>query len=80
MIKKIGIVGFGQMGSGIAQVSAAVGYKVIGADVSDDTFKKGMSYIGKSLDKGIEKGKLTPADKEKVLANISHAGAYDRTR
>jgi 3-hydroxybutyryl-CoA dehydrogenase len=74
MIKKIGIVGFGQMGSGIAQVSAAAGYKVVGADVSDDTFKKGLGYIGKSLDKGIEKGKLTAADKEKVLTNISHAG------
>ncbi|MFZ1684823.1 MAG: 3-hydroxybutyryl-CoA dehydrogenase [Candidatus Zixiibacteriota bacterium] len=73
MIKTIGIVGFGQMGSGIAQVSAAAGYKILGADVSDDTFKKGMGYISKSLDKAIEKGKGTEADKTKVLGNISRA-------
>ena len=71
MIKKIGIVGFGQMGSGIGQVAAAKDYKVIAVEVTDDAFKTGQKYIAKSLDKMIERGKAEPAFKEKVLGNIS---------
>ena len=71
MIKKVGIVGFGQMGSGIGQVAAAAGYEVTAVEVSEDVFKRGMAYITKSLDKAIEKGKADQAHKDKVLGNIT---------
>lgn len=71
MIKKVGLVGFGQMGSGIGQVSAANGYEVVACEVTDDAFRVGMKYINKSLDKQLEKGKIDQAFKDKVLGNIS---------
>jgi 3-hydroxybutyryl-CoA dehydrogenase len=71
MIKKVGIVGFGQMGSGIGQVAATAGYQVIAREVSDELLKKGLSYITKSLDKAIERGKADQALKDKVLGNIT---------
>jgi len=75
MIKKVGIVGFGQMGSGIGQVSAAAGYDVVACEISDDAFKKGLGYITRNLDKAIEKGKADEAQKEKILSKI--AGTSD---
>lgn len=72
-IKKIGIVGFGQMGSGIGQVSAAAGYEVRALEVSEELFKRGLGYITKSLDKAIERGKADQVLKDKVLGNISQA-------
>jgi len=71
MIKKVGIVGFGQMGSGIGQVAASNDYEVKAIEVNDDAFQTGMKYINKSLSKMIEKGKADEAFKEKVLGNIS---------
>lgn len=73
MMKKIGIVGFGQMGSGIAQVSAGAGYQVLAMDLAEPAFKRGFGNITKSLDKAIEKGKADQALKDKVLGNIKQA-------
>ncbi len=70
MIKKVGIIGFGQMGSGIGQVAAGAGYSVIACEVSDSAVQTGLKYITKSLDKAIEKGKSDQATKDKVLGNI----------
>jgi len=70
-IKKLGIVGFGQMGSGIAQVAAAAGYPVIATDEKDEFLKKGLSRIEGLLNKAIEKGKATEEDKKKTLGNIT---------
>jgi 3-hydroxybutyryl-CoA dehydrogenase len=71
MIKKVGVVGFGQMGSGIGQVAAASGYEVTAVEVSDEFLERGMKYITRNLDKAIEKGKADQAHKEKVLGNIN---------
>ncbi len=70
-IKKLGIVGFGQMGSGIAQVAAAAGYPVVANDAKEEYLKKGLSRIEGLLNKAIEKGKATEDDKKKVLGNIT---------
>jgi len=70
-IKKLGIIGFGQMGSGIAQVAAAAGYPVIATDEKDEFLKKGLSRIEGLLNKAIEKGKATEEDKKKTLGNIT---------
>jgi len=68
--KKIGIVGFGQMGSGIAQVTAAAGYQIIAREEKEELLQKGIKGIERLLDKAIEKGKATAEDKSKVLGNI----------
>ena len=71
-IKKVGVLGFGLMGSGIAQVAAAAGYTTVVRDVSDAVMAKGKAGIGKSLDKFVEKGKLAAADRDAALARLSY--------
>jgi 3-hydroxybutyryl-CoA dehydrogenase len=70
-IKKVGIVGCGQMGSGIAETCAKVGYEVLVCEVDDPILSKGLSKIQKSLAKAVEKGKLAEADMQAILARIS---------
>ena len=70
-IKTVGVLGCGLMGSGIAQISAAAGYKTIVREVEDSLVKKGMGRIEKFLAGGVEKGKVTPEDKDRTLANLS---------
>jgi len=69
-IKKIGIIGAGTMGHGIALVSAKAGYDVILADIKEDYVKKGLSSVEKFIDKSVEKGKMTPEDKTHILGRI----------
>ena len=59
------------MGSGIAQVSAAAGYKTIVREVEDALLKKGLGRIEKFLAGGVEKGKVTAEDKDKTLGNLT---------
>ena len=69
-IKKIGICGCGQMGSGIAEVAAKAGVEVIVREITDDILKKGLGRIEKSLAKAVEKGKLDEASKAAILGRI----------
>ncbi len=71
-IKKVGVLGCGLMGSGIAQVSATAGYTTVVRDVSDAVMAKGKAGIGKSLDKFVEKGKLPAADRDATLGRLSY--------
>ncbi len=70
-IKKIGVVGAGTMGHGIALVSAQTGYEVIMRDIKQDFVDNGMKGIDKFLSKGVEKEKITAEDKENVLSRIT---------
>ena len=76
-IKKIGVIGAGQMGHGIALVAAQAGFDVIIRDTTDDFVKKGISKIEKFLDKSIEKGKMTADDKKKIMTKISGTTKLD---
>jgi 3-hydroxybutyryl-CoA dehydrogenase len=69
-IKTFGVVGAGQMGSGIAQVAAMSGLDVIMNDVGDALVRRGMAAIEDFLTKGVEKGKVAPEDKKAALARI----------
>lgn len=69
-VNKIGVIGAGQMGHGIALVSAQAGFDVIIRDTTDDFVKKGIGKIEKFLDKSIEKGKMTTDDKKKLLSHV----------
>jgi 3-hydroxybutyryl-CoA dehydrogenase len=70
-IKTVGVLGCGLMGAGIAQVSAAAGYRTIVREVEEPFLKKGMGRIEKFLAGGVEKGKLTAQDRETTLANLA---------
>jgi len=69
-IKKIGIIGAGQMGHGIALVAAHAGFNVILRDIKEEFVNKGLSKIGRFLDKSIEKGKITDKEKKIILSRI----------
>jgi 3-hydroxybutyryl-CoA dehydrogenase len=69
-IKKIGVIGAGTMGSGIAQVAATSKYEVILHDISQNIIDRALKIIDKSLTKLIEKGKIEE-DKEKILNRIT---------
>jgi 3-hydroxybutyryl-CoA dehydrogenase len=69
-IERVGVVGCGLMGSGIAQVSAAAGFATVVREVSPNALEKGLASIRKTLDSAIEKGKATAADRDRVLANL----------
>ena len=70
-IKKIGIVGAGQMGRGIAQVAAFSGYDVKLFDVSKESLEFGHNFIKKQLDKGVTKGKWDQAAVDNTISRLS---------
>ena len=69
-IRKVGVVGCGLMGSGIAQVSAMAGFATVVREVSDDLLKRGLGIIEKSLAKFVEKGTLTAEQKAETTARL----------
>ncbi|HIC93873.1 MAG TPA: 3-hydroxybutyryl-CoA dehydrogenase [Anaerolineae bacterium] len=69
-IKRVGVVGCGIMGSGIAEVCARSGYEVVVREVSDELLQKGLERIRKSMAKGVKRGKLTQGEMDAALARI----------
>ncbi len=69
-IKTFGVVGAGQMGSGIAQVAAMSGLSVIMNDIKDEFVQRGMATIKRFLSKAVEKGKLSQEAMDATLARI----------
>jgi len=70
-IKKVGIVGCGLMGSGIAEITARAGYDVVVTEVTDDFLKKGISRIEASTQKAVDKGKMADEDRTSLLSRIT---------
>lgn len=70
-IKKIGILGAGLMGSGIAQISAQAGYTVMLRDIEQRFIDNGVRSIRKNLERDVEKGKKTKDETEAILARIT---------
>ena len=66
----IGVVGCGLMGSGIAQVSAQAGYRTIVREVDDETAIAGIGRIESFLAAGVERGKVSAGDRDRILANL----------
>lgn len=69
-VQKIGIIGAGQMGNGIAQVCAAQKFDVLMYDISQTALEKGLATISGSLDRLIKKAVITDADKQNILKQI----------
>lgn len=69
-IKKVGVVGAGAMGNGIAQAAAQIGCEVVMRDIETRFVEKGIQSIDKFLSKGVEKGKLEAKEKAAILGRI----------
>ncbi len=69
-IKQIGVVGCGLMGSGIAEVCARAGYRVIVREVNDDLLQKGLERIRKSLSRAVQRGKASQEEMDAALARL----------
>jgi 3-hydroxybutyryl-CoA dehydrogenase len=70
-ISRIGVLGAGQMGSGIAQVSLMSGFQVVLSDVSDAVLARSRAGIGKGLDILVRKEKITGQDRERMMAGLA---------
>jgi 3-hydroxybutyryl-CoA dehydrogenase len=69
-INTIGVIGAGQMGSGIAQVAAISGLSVIMSDINEDLVRRGLNSITKNLAKNVEKGKISAEEKAAILGRL----------
>ncbi len=69
-IRKVGVIGAGLMGSGIAQVSAQAGFPTVVREVSSTLLDKGLSSIMKFMQGGVDKGKVAPLDLDKVREHL----------
>ena len=70
-IKNVGVLGCGLMGSGIAHVSAAAGYKTIVREVDDNLLQKGMGRIFGFIDKSVARGKMSEFEKRQVMTYLT---------
>ncbi|MCW2283292.1 3-hydroxybutyryl-CoA dehydrogenase [Rhodoblastus acidophilus] len=75
-IRKIGVVGAGQMGCGIAQVSASAGFAVLLNDISPERIEAGIARIGANLARVVERGGMSAAEKDAALALVKPAANF----
>ncbi|MEJ2516728.1 MAG: 3-hydroxybutyryl-CoA dehydrogenase [Methyloceanibacter sp.] len=76
-IRKVGVVGAGQMGRGIAHVVALSGYDVAINDLSKDAYDSAVQSITQNLTRQASKGKITEEEKDKAIGRISFAESYE---
>src|SRR5437773_3272592 len=76
-IRTVGVLGCGLMGSGIAQVCAASGYKTIVREVDETFLQKGLGRIKKFLDDGVAKGKASAEARDNTLGNLSGTTTFE---
>jgi 3-hydroxybutyryl-CoA dehydrogenase len=79
-IKRVGVIGAGTMGNGIAQACAAVGLDAVMVDVQEAAVARGLAVIAGSLDRLVKKDKLSAADKDATLARIKGSTTYDELK
>jgi len=77
IIQKVGIIGAGTMGNGIAQACAVVGMPVVMVDISEAAVAKGIATVSGSLDRLLKKEKITEADKAAALSKIQGSTRYE---
>jgi 3-hydroxybutyryl-CoA dehydrogenase len=70
-IRKVGVVGLGTMGAGIAQVSVAAGHETVGREVSLELAERGCDRIAHFLGRGVEKGRMTAEDRDAALGRLT---------
>src|SRR5437667_12420292 len=77
-IKKVGVLGCGLMGSGIAQTAAMAGFETIVCEVSEDLIQKGFAAIEKSLAKFAEKGTITAEQQKESRNRLRGTTSFDQ--
>ena len=70
-IRKVGVVGLGTMGAGIAQVSVQSGFDTVGREVSDELAERGRATIDRYLTRGVEKERLSPRERDDALGRLT---------
>lgn len=80
MAKKIGVIGFGTMGSGIAQAAVEAGYTVVAVEQKQEFFDRGLSGIQKNWNRSIEKGRLTEEKKQEFEGALTTTVEWDRLK
>jgi 3-hydroxybutyryl-CoA dehydrogenase len=70
-IRKVGVVGLGTMGAGIAQVSVQAGFETVGREVNDELGERGRATIERYLSRGVEKGRMTPEARDEALGRLT---------
>lgn len=74
-ISKVGVVGCGLMGSGIAEIAAKSGFDVVVREMNDELLQKGQARIQKSMDRAVKKEKLSAEDRDAAMARLSYTTA-----
>jgi 3-hydroxybutyryl-CoA dehydrogenase len=69
-VRKVGVVGLGTMGAGIAQVCVHAGVETVGREVSEELAERARERIAHYLGRGVEKGRLTPEERDAALARL----------
>jgi 3-hydroxybutyryl-CoA dehydrogenase len=69
-VSTVGVVGAGQMGSGIAQVTAQAGLRVVMNDVSQEMCSHGLDAIGRNLDRMVQRGRFKPEERDRVISRL----------
>ena len=70
-IRKVGVVGLGTMGAGIAQVSVQSGFETVGREVTAELGERGRATIDRYLSRGVEKGRLSGGDRDAALGRLT---------
>jgi 3-hydroxybutyryl-CoA dehydrogenase len=70
-IRRVGVVGLGTMGAGIAQVSVQSGFETVGREVSDELAERGRATIERYLGRAVEKGRLSEADRDTAVGRLT---------
>jgi 3-hydroxybutyryl-CoA dehydrogenase len=70
-IRRVGVVGLGTMGAGIAQISVQSGFDTVGREVSDELAERGRATIERYLARGVEKGRLSEADRDAAVGRLT---------
>ena len=70
-IRRVGVVGLGTMGAGIAQVSVQAGYETVGREISLELAERGKATIDRYLTRGVEKGRLTQEEKDAAIGRLT---------
>ena len=76
-IERIGVIGAGQMGNGIAHVCALAGYDVLLHDIKRDRIEAAFEIISGNLSRQVARGKITDADKDRTMSSIHAAPSLD---
>jgi 3-hydroxybutyryl-CoA dehydrogenase len=76
-VRKVGVVGLGTMGAGIAQVCVQAGVETVGREVSEELAERARERIAHYLGRGVEKGRLTPEERDAALARLTTTTELD---